>query len=285
MFKGAQPSGQPFIPTVQKAIARIPYDACPLCNSTQFNWLGEASIQHHPLYQPALPPTQAWKACVECGHQVTSGYYDEDALKIIFSKANPAQVPSPDTIESARYISAPIVERITRLGSHGIAKGKWLDVGCGNGALFTTAVEFGYEGEGIDVRQAAVTLLEQLGYKAFCGSFEEYAASAASNSYDVISMADVLEHMPFPRKAIQQANKLLRQNGLLFISLPNRDTLTWKIMDQTGTNPYWGELEHFHNFNRTILVSLLVSEGFKLVHYDVSRRYKACMETVFVKES
>ena len=71
-------------------------------------------------------------------------------------------------------------------------------------------------------------------------------------------------HAGRPRKALQQAHGLLAEGGVLFISLPNRDCLSWKVMDRTGTNPYWGELEHFHNFDRagqysTAAPSLLLS--------------------------
>ena len=38
-----------------------------------------------------------------------------------------------------------------------------------------------------------------------------------------------------------------------------------------ATHRYWGELEHFHNFDRRGLSELLKSEGLTPVHYTVSR--------------
>lgn len=61
------------------------------------------------------------------------------------------------------------------------------------GALFTTAAEFGYDAMGLDSRQAPVLLLQRMGYSAICASFETF--NADPGSFDVISMADVLEHM------------------------------------------------------------------------------------------
>ena len=47
-----------------------------------------------------------------------------------------------------------------------------------------------------------------------------------------------------------------------------------------GANPYWGELEHFHNFSRAGMIGLLEKRGFVLVHYTVSDRYRSGMDIV-----
>lgn len=68
-----------------------------------------------------------------------------------------------------------------------------------------------------------------------CGDFMKHTFERGS--FQVVSMADVLEHMPWPRKALKQVHELLADNGVLFVSLPNTDSLSWKVMDQTGSNP------------------------------------------------
>lgn len=69
----------------------------------------------------------------------------------------------------------------------------------------------------------------------------------------------------------------------MFISCPNRDSVAWKEMDRNGNNPYWAELEHYHNFSRDSLTALLRRCDFIPVCYNVSLRYKACMEIIAVK--
>lgn len=98
--------------------------------------------------------------------------------------------------------------------------------------------------------------------------------------YDVISMADVLEHIPFPKIFLDHANKVLKPDGLIFISLPNLSAPIWKTSDQIGVNHYWSELEHFHNFSRERLISILEDCKFDFCHYSVSERYIAGMEVV-----
>jgi protein O-GlcNAc transferase len=126
--------------------------------------------------------------------------------------------------------------------------GRWLDVGFGSGALLTTASEFGFEAVGLDLRAESIQEMVRFGYEAHRLDLEGFHPDRA---FDVVSMADVLEHMPFPRKALARVHQLLSDEGLLFVSMPNIDAFVWKMLDRNGENPYWGEIEHLHNFGRT----------------------------------
>jgi len=66
--------------------------------------------------------------------------------------------------------------------------------------------------------------------------------------------------------------------------MPNIESPVWKAMDDTQTNPYWGEIEHYHNFSRTRLYALLEETGFTPVRYGVSERYRAAMEVIALKK-
>jgi 2-polyprenyl-3-methyl-5-hydroxy-6-metoxy-1,4-benzoquinol methylase len=156
-------------------------------------------------------------------------------------------------------------------------RGRWLDVGFGNGALLTTAAEFGFDVVGLDLRESCVRMMQEFGYEAHALEFESYGPN---DPFDVISMADVLEHMPFPRPALRHAWALLREGGILFLSMPNSDSFLWKFLTRQGANPYWGEIEHYHNFGRQRLYALLLECAFEPVHYGVSERYRACMEVL-----
>ncbi len=47
-------------------------------------------------------------------------------------------------------------------------------------------------------------------------------------------------------------------------------------------NPYWNELEHCHNFTGHHLFKLLKEVGLIPIHYDISRRYRMCMEVIAI---
>jgi 2-polyprenyl-3-methyl-5-hydroxy-6-metoxy-1,4-benzoquinol methylase len=169
-----------------------------------------------------------------------------------------------------------MVERIARYA----ASGDWLDVGFGNGSLLFTAEEWGYRPVGIDLRKDNVQALKNLGYEAHCIDLD---AMVPDERFSIISMADVLEHMPFPRNGLKAAHRLLRPGGVLFLSMPNMDNMVWRLLHANGVNPYWGEIEHYHNFSRKRLYALLAEHGFRPLEYQISERYRICMEVIAVK--
>ncbi len=261
---------------------QVAYKNCPLCEGN-FKVISTHIATRHPLWHEVLPPHLEWCKCDSCEHIFTRYYWDKEGLKQVFLKANEGQLAGGD-IHHRRITWAPTVDRIVnQLGGYQkVTKRKkpatWLDVGFGNGALIATAQEYGFDAYGIDARQEAVDRLNAIGYKAICSTFEDLD----TEPYSVISMCDVLEHMPYPRTALKKAKKMLEKDGVLSISLPNSDSSHWKLMGKD--NPYWIEIEHYHNFSRQSLEQLLNEEGFEMVEYSISQRYIACME-VFAKHA
>jgi 2-polyprenyl-3-methyl-5-hydroxy-6-metoxy-1,4-benzoquinol methylase len=133
---------------------------------------------------------------------------------------------------------------------------------------------------GVDLRKDNVEVLASLGYEAHRLPVETLDHDGR---YSVVSMADVLEHLPFPKTALAAARRLLRQGGALFLSMPNMDSMVWRLLHANNVNPYWGEIEHYHNFTRSRLHALLAEHGFDAVEYGVSERYRACMEVIALR--
>ena len=281
-MQGAQTNGSIGLPTgpskqrISSDGSRILYQSCPLCGEEKIKFFREADCSAHPHYRDGLPRSIRWVRCTSCGHIFAEGYFTEDVLAQVLESVHPHQMPTPGKeLETARHVAGRIV---STLGSvRGVLGGRWLDVGFGNGALLTTAAEFGYEALGIDLRPAVVTAMRSLGYPAHCVEFADFKDEEA---FDIISMADVLEHMPFPRQALRHAHELLKPGGVVFISMPNMDCLIWKLLDQQGSNPYWAEVEHCHNFTRERLYALLQQVGFDPCHHAVNARYVAGMEVI-----
>lgn len=254
-------------------IERVPYHGCPLCGARDTSEVGTADCGGHPLYKPQLPRQQRWLQCRHCSHIFVDGYFSPAALEVLMAGTPAEQVPGHD-LEGQRYMWAYVVETVNRLRA--APGGRWLDVGFGNGSLLTTAEEFGYEVVGLDMRGENVRLMREAGYEAHTIDFEAFNGGP----FDVISMADVLEHLPFPKHALMHAAVLMAARGLLLISMPNADAYIWRAMTSARANPYWAEIEHYHNFGRKRLYALLAETGFEPVHYSVSLRYKACMQVI-----
>ena len=253
---------------------RIAYESCPLCGYGDAEEVGVASCAGHPLYRSELPATMRWIRCDRCHHVFVDGYFADEALALLFEHAHPSQLPGPDTVQG-RAIAAKIVEDVSN--ARGAWTGRWVDVGFGNGALLATAAEYGYDVIGLDLREEAVRRLRDLGFEARAQALSAYEAP---EGVDVVSMADVLEHMPFPRRALERARALLRPGGALFVSMPNTESFAWKELDRENKNPYWAEIEHLHNFGRSRLYRLLEECGFVPLRYAISQRYLASMEVV-----
>jgi len=256
---------------------RIPYGRCPLCEAPGGAEVLVADCSGHEMYKKPLPPTQRWLRCAKCGHLFVDGYFSPAALKVLFSGTPQGQLPGHD-IEGQRFSWASVLDVVGTLRP---PVGRWLDVGFGSGALLTTAAEFGYEVAGIDLREQNVRLMRDAGYDVRIAELDDYQAAP----FDVVSMADVLEHMPFPKRALRRAWELLAPAGLLFLSMPNADSFVWQTTTRNRSNPYWGELEHYHNFGRKRLYALLEECGFEVARYGVSFRFRMCMELIARKRT
>ena len=257
----------------------IRFEACPLCAIADTVLLRSDSCENHPIWQPGLPLKLDWMHCQVCQHIYSRNYFTAQGLVLLFSKAHPMQVTGLN-LDQERARWAPTVERIQNHLQQQAWMGEsmvWLDVGCGAGGLVITAAEYGFSAIGLDSRLQAVERIEALGYSAVVGDLTELQVT---DPVSVISLADVLEHVPFPREALKRVHAALIPGGLVMVSCPNLDSGSWRKANADGINPYWSELEHHHNFSRASLMRLLAQEGFIPVDYSISTRYKSCMEVI-----
>jgi SAM-dependent methyltransferase len=260
----------------------IEYDGCPLCGGA-----GEphriADCTHHPWWSEGLPRELVWHRCLACGHVHTRDYWSAEGEALLFRRALPSQVVGGDP-DAKRMTWQPVVRGVAQMlgGASAVAaRGpSWVDAGCGDGALVMTAAEYGFRSLGIDARAETVGALHALGYAAQLGDFMTAPIDAP---VDVLSMMDVLEHLPFPGAALERAHELLVDGGVIVISLPDSSSASWRIMEHQGANPYWGELEHFHNFSRASLTALLERHGFATADFGIAYRYKAQIELYATK--
>ena len=255
--------------------ARINYKHCPLCESRDFRASETADCSKHPLYDPVIPKHMQWMECDACKHNFIDGYFSDEALEIIFKKTHENQRVGYK-IEEQRKVSAKIIEKVLPYKS----AGTWLDIGFGNGSLIFTAEEYGFEPIGLDLRSDNVNKMRELGYAAHCGLIQDISFES---KLSVVTMMDVLEHIPYPKEMLVYLSNLMENGGCLVLSMPNIENLIWKLMIKQNVNPYLGELEHYHNFSRTRLFSLLEECGFEAQRYGVSERYRVCMEVIATK--
>ncbi|WP_197746533.1 class I SAM-dependent methyltransferase [Mycobacterium cookii] len=256
---------------------RILYRSCPLCDSADIRPVATVNCSGHAMWREPLEPFMSWVCCGQCEHVFTEGYFTDQALDVLFENTQHHQVVGAE-IELQRHISAKLVERV--IDTLGPPNDRlWLDVGFGNGSLLMTASEFGFDVFGVDLRKKNVEDIRDLGILAYHGTLQSAMENDVFKSKPtVISMADVVEHEPFPRDILRCARRLINDPGTLLISMPNAGAPLWAFLNATNQNPYWYEIEHYHNFTREKIYAELRTSGFRPFHYSVSERYRCCME-------
>lgn len=141
--------------------------------------------------------------------------------------------------------------------------GRLLDVGCGTGIFLEEALRSGrWQVTGIEpTAQAAAYARQALGVEVHQGRFSE--AALPEDSFDVITMWNVLEHLPAPVADLRHARRLLRQNGCLVFTIPNVESLEASLFGSYWVG--WDLPRHLYLFPRHTLGRLLAALGFQVV--------------------
>ncbi|MHC4414905.1 MAG: class I SAM-dependent methyltransferase [Planctomycetota bacterium] len=103
------------------------------------------------------------------------------------------------------------------------ADGHALDVGCANGRFVRTLQALGWRCEGVDFNQTAVEACRAQGLTVHHGDLE--SARLDDDSFDLITVQHVIEHLPDPDSLLGEASRILRPGGRLLIATPNSQAL------------------------------------------------------------
>lgn len=149
-------------------------------------------------------------------------------------------------------------------------KGKMLDVGAATGYFMDIAKTRGWEVEGVEISEHAASIGRLKGLRIHTGILENIALSA--NSFDVITLFDVLEHLREPRKTLLKAKNLLKNNGIIVVNTPDAGSFWAKIFQSR-----WHHVlppEHLVLFSPQNFSQLLVTlEMAPVVSLKIGKRF------------
>ena len=149
------------------------------------------------------------------------------------------------------------------LGSSG-RRPSLLDVGCGLGYLLEAAAERGFDVAGIDCNEAAIEWVgRRYQFSASLGDFVAYEGEQR----DVLSMLDVIEHLPRPFEALTKAASLIRPGGLLVIATMDADALVSRLLGRR-LEDFRRTREHLYFFNRRTIAEAVGRAGFDVRRID-----------------
>ena len=137
-------------------------------------------------------------------------------------------------------------------------KGTLLDIGAGTGDFLVVAKKDGWEITGIEPGEKPRNIAIQKGV-----SFANNLEALADNSFDVITMWHVLEHVPDLEFQIKELKRLIKPNGTILIAVPN-----FNSFDANYYGKFWAAFDvprHLWHFSKTAIDKLFAVENLKLV--------------------
>jgi 2-polyprenyl-3-methyl-5-hydroxy-6-metoxy-1,4-benzoquinol methylase len=136
-----------------------------------------------------------------------------------------------------------------------------LDVGCGTGDFLQIALDNNWNVSGIEPNDQARKIANK---KTNNSVFEiEQLLKFEANSFDVITLWHVLEHLPNLEEHISVFNNLLKPNGTIIIAVPN-----YKSYDAKHYKEFWAAFDaprHLWHFNKESISKLVSKEFMKVI--------------------
>ena len=169
--------------------------------------------------------------------------------------------------------------------------GKVLDIGCSDGYFLNYLKQKGWQVEGVEISEfASQKTRERYNINIFCGELPQ--AGYPDEYFDVVSLFEVLEHLPDPAGTLQEVRRILKKNGLLIMTVPNFDSLQRLLFGK-----YWHIIDpprHLFYFSKTTLNSILVKcnfnkciieviDGAEVLGINKTRGYSESWRTIFKK--
>lgn len=140
---------------------------------------------------------------------------------------------------------------------------KILDVGCGSGLLVDKLNKFGFNADGIDFMEEAISFCKENRQGNFILGDADLSAINGEQIYDVIIAAHLIEHLENPNLFLSGVNRLLKSDGYLYISCPN---LLWYNNESRFRNGLLQfDPDHVVSYSKEGLSKLLDKDGFTLL--------------------
>lgn len=229
---------------------------CPICEGTKFNTslnCKDYTVSHE---------TFTINECESCNFTLTSPlpenldkYYQSESYISHASKAN--------SLLDRLYIFARTFTLKWKVGlvtryqkKHTISV---LDFGCGTGDFLKSCENKGLTISGIEPSEKARAIANE----KTNGKIKSTLTKIPTQSFDVITLWHVLEHIPTLNETLGDLKKKLSDSGTMFIAVPN-----YKSQDSSHYREYWAGYDvprHLWHFSQQTMEKLLKKNDLKLI--------------------
>ncbi|MDR0547849.1 MAG: class I SAM-dependent methyltransferase [Deltaproteobacteria bacterium] len=139
-----------------------------------------------------------------------------------------------------------------------------LDIGSGNGDFVLLAQEREWRAVAMELNLESAASLERAGIKVIVRPME--LADIAPGAFTLITMWEVLEHLTEPKNILYEVRRILPDDGLLLILVPNSSSLVTRLLHERSDT--FGGHSHLNHFNPASLAKFLEVMGFEIVEME-----------------
>ena len=237
----------------------ISYASCPCCGKTNTSYA--LSAVDHTVSQENF---EIWQ-CADCTLRFTQNVPDKEDIGRYYKSED--YISHTDTKKGFINNMYHRVRRITLASKKNLIKrstalhsGHVLDIGAGTGAFLHHMQQAGWVVQGLepdDMARQKAKELHGLELRPSASLFE-----LPGESFDAISMWHVLEHVHDLHDYVTQLKRLIRQNGRIFIAVPN-----YTSYDAGYYKHHWAAYDvprHLYHFSPASITQLLLHHGLQL---------------------
>lgn len=201
--------------------------------------------------------------CLSCGLQYTmprpskekiGAYYKSDGY---YSHQENKKGFVPKLYEAVKKVN---LKHKLKIATKGLQVGKLLDIGCGVGDFIHVAEQQGWKCLGVEPSDDAKTIARKRIKANIINS--EVLEEIPDESFDVITMWHVLEHVDDLKWQIEQLRRLIKPNGRIVIAVPN-----YKSYDGQFYKELWAAYDvprHLNHFSKQTITKIFKTKELEL---------------------
>jgi SAM-dependent methyltransferase len=197
--------------------------------------------------------------CARCGHLQLDRMPTEAQLEAAYREAASEDYEAEE--RGQRATAAAELERIERHAR----PGRLADLGCWVGFLSSEAARRGWQPTGVEPSEWAAGRARERGVEVVAAPL--LGAGLPEGQFAAVTMGDVIEHLPDPGLALDEAARLLAPGGVLWLATPDAGSRLARVLGER----WWSVIPtHVHLFTRTSMARLLERHGFEIVELGTS---------------
>jgi 2-polyprenyl-3-methyl-5-hydroxy-6-metoxy-1,4-benzoquinol methylase len=236
---------------------------CAVCGASTFTEVYPSTIVD-PLDDPASYFSSSRRhaghlaivRCDRCGLLLTNPRDDDTTLEQVYAALEDRAYAAED---ANRRLTAE--EHLALVSIHR-PSGRLLDIGCATGIFACLAHQRGWRVTGLDASVWAVARARERCPGATFAAVPLEQAQFRRDSFDVVTLWDVLEHVRSPAETLRLVREWLSHDGLLVLNVPNVASVVAR-----GLGRRWVLLlrEHLWYFSPATMERMLTATGFRVI--------------------